>query len=141
MWCWLWFLLFLITFLKSSGVALALQIKIWFLMFFKISVTFVGDWVFKQGRIAGKAGKRTTGIAAKPYTFFPHIAPFASCYLIPLSWASLKPHWQSALVLVHIQFSLFFLILSGKTFQVSIKKMVFTLLSFLVLVEPSCLRR
>ena len=33
-------------------------------------MTFVGDGVFKQGRIAGKAGKRTTGIAGKPYTFF-----------------------------------------------------------------------
>ena len=35
-------------------------------------MTFVSDWVFKQGRIAGKVGKRTifrswTGIAGKPY--------------------------------------------------------------------------
>ena len=78
MWCWLWFPLFLITFLKSSGVALALQIKIWFLAFFKVTVTFAGDWVFKQGRkvgIPGKSGKKTifrswTGIAGKWYTFF-----------------------------------------------------------------------
>lgn len=31
-WCWLWFLLFLVTFFKSLGVALAQQIRIWFLI-------------------------------------------------------------------------------------------------------------